>query len=117
MIEVSKKTALDIAKIIDDRKGIDIRVLDISKISSFTDYFVIATGASSRQVKAIVDEIEEKMKEQRIFLDHKEGYDHGRWVLLDYLNVVVHIFIQEEREFYNIERVWKDGIDVYIDNL
>ncbi|QXM05909.1 ribosome silencing factor [Crassaminicella indica] len=117
MIETSKKIAFEIAKSIDNKKGQDIEILDIRNISSFTDYFVIAHGTSTRQVKAIADEIEDKMKENGVILDHKEGYASGRWILLDYINVVVHLFIEEERSFYNIERVWKDALHVNVDNL
>ena len=117
MTVMSKNIALNIAKIIDDKKGQNIRVLDIQEISSFADFFVIANGNSTRQVKAIVDAIEDKMKELEIYMDHKEGYDNGRWVLLDYLTVVVHIFLEEERQFYNIDRVWKDASQVIVDSI
>lgn len=117
MIQESKKIALEIAKIIDSKKGQNIDVLDIQKISSFADYFVIANGMSVRQVKAIADEIEEKMKQHGILLDHKEGYDNGRWILLDFIDVVVHLFIDEERSFYNIERVWRDASYISVDNI
>ncbi|MCT4621430.1 MAG: ribosome silencing factor [Marinisporobacter sp.] len=117
MVETSRKIALEIARSIDDKKGQGIEILDIENVSSFTDYFVIAHGTSTRQVKAMADEIEDKMKENGIILDHKEGYANGRWVLLDFINVVVHLFIEEERNFYNIERVWKDAVHVNVDNL
>ncbi|MCT4606357.1 MAG: ribosome silencing factor [Marinisporobacter sp.] len=117
MIETSRKIALEIARSIDDKKGQGIEILDIKNVSSFTDYFVVAHGTSTRQVKAMADEIEDKMKESGIILDHKEGYANGRWVLLDFINVVVHLFIEEERNFYSIERVWKDAVHVNVDNL
>ncbi|MFZ5969526.1 MAG: ribosome silencing factor [Bacillota bacterium] len=115
MLETSKKIALEISKIIDDKKGQDICILDIHRISSFADYFVIASGTSTRQVKAIADELDDKMKEHGLCLDHKEGYENGRWVLLDFLQVVVHIFLDEERTFYNLERVWKDAPYINVD--
>lgn len=115
MITDSKKLALEIAKIIDDKKGQDICVLNIEHVSSFADYFVIASGTSTRQVKAIADEIEDKLIEKGIFPHHKEGYDTGTWILLDYLSVVVHVFVEEERRFYHLERVWKDAIYESID--
>ncbi len=117
MTEKSKKIALAIAKIIDEKKGKEIHILDIHGISSFTDYFVIAHGTSIRQVKALADEIEEQMIVQGIPLSHKEGYDSGKWILLDYVNVIVHLFLEEERNFYGIERVWKDGLQLDIDNI
>lgn len=117
MIETSRKIAFEIAKSIDEKKGQDINILDIRNISSFADYFVIAHGTSTRQVKAIADEIQKNMEEKGIQLDHKEGYDNGRWILLDYINVVVHLFIEEERNFYSIERVWNDALYVNVDNF
>ncbi|WP_129597328.1 ribosome silencing factor [Anaerophilus nitritogenes] len=116
-MNTSRKIACDVAKYIDDKKGQDIRILDIKNISSFADYFVITHGSSTRQVKAIADEIQDQLGKKGIVLDHKEGYHEGRWILLDYIQVVVHIFIEEERSFYDIERVWKDATVVDIDNL
>ncbi|WP_053956987.1 ribosome silencing factor [Inediibacterium massiliense] len=116
-MNTSRKIACGIAKYIDEKKGQDIRILDIKNISSFADYFVIAHGTSTRQVKAIADEIQDQLDKKGILLDHKEGYQEGRWILLDYIQVVVHIFIEEERSFYDIERVWRDAIVVDIDNL
>lgn len=117
MIQNSSQLALQISKIIDKKKGQDICVMDIHSISSFADYFIIAHGSSVRQVKAIADEIQEQMEKQGVFLDHIEGYDSGRWILLDYLSVVVHLFIEEERKFYDLERIWKDAVTANIDNL
>lgn len=116
MIETTKNIALIIAKIIEAKKGTNIRILDIQSISTFADYFVLANGTSTRQVKAIVDAIEDEMKELGIFMDHKEGYDNGRWVLLDFLSIIVHVFLEEERSFYNIDRVWKDAMEINIDS-
>ena len=108
-----KKEILDLAfkitKHIDNKLGEDTTILDISEISSICDYFIITSAQSARQVKAIADEIEDELKKQEIFIFHKEGYDSGRWILLDYGDIVVHIFHQEDREFYNIERIWKDA--------
>ncbi|HHY91125.1 MAG TPA: ribosome silencing factor [Clostridiales bacterium] len=117
MIQNSSQLAQQISKIIDKKKGQDICVMDIHAISSFADYFVIAHGSSVRQVKAIADEIQEEMQKQGVFLDHMEGYDSGRWILLDYLSVVVHLFVEEERRFYDLERIWKDAVTANIDNL
>ncbi len=117
MIEKSKQLALKIMKIIDDKKGQNIIIMDIHSISNFADYFIIAHGLSIRQVKAIADEIQKKMESQGIFFNHKEGYDSGKWVLLDYVNVVVHLFTEEERNFYSLERVWKDALTADIDNI
>lgn len=101
--------AYDIGSAAANKKAKDIRILDIRGISPIADYFVICSGGSSIQVRAIADEIEEKMGEQQLQPLHKEGYDSARWILLDYGNVIVHIFHQEDREFYDLERLWADA--------
>lgn len=115
MIEESKKLALNIGKIIDEKKGQDIIILDIHQLSSFADYFVIASGTSIRQVKAIADEIEDRLQKNNIFINHKEGYESGTWVLMDYNSIIVHLFTEEQRSFYNIERLWRDAYQLTID--
>lgn len=102
---------------IDDKQGEDIRVLDLKGISSICDYFVIASGSSVRQVKSISDEIEDQLSKVEVHPRHKEGYNAGRWVLLDYGDIVVHVFHEEDRLFYDIERIWKDAKNVNIDNI
>lgn len=93
-----------------EKKAIDIRVLDLRQVASFTEYFVIGSGANQRQVQAIADEIVEQLKKQlgtrtiRI-----EGYAAGEWVLLDFGDFVVHIFNKEARDFYDLERLWRDA--------
>lgn len=94
---------------IDKKSGEDIVVLDISKISSICEFFVITSVTSSRQVKAIADEIEDGLINLDIALLQKEGYEAGRWVLLDYGDIIFHIFHEEERKFYNLESVWRDA--------
>ncbi|ABR48470.1 iojap-like protein [Alkaliphilus metalliredigens QYMF] len=110
----------NIVKAIDDKLGEDIVVLNLGQVSPICDYFVIATGKSDRQVKAIADEVENQLKETGGLLSHKEGHRLGRWILLDYGDIVVHIFHEEDREFYSIERIWKDAlvenIDKFMDN-
>ncbi|MFZ7101855.1 MAG: ribosome silencing factor [Peptococcaceae bacterium] len=99
-----------VAEAADDKKAQNIKVLDLTEVSTITDYFVICTGSSATQTKAIADNIEEKLeKNQSIRLLRREGYQQGNWILLDYGSVVVHIFKPEEREFYNIERLWGDA--------
>ncbi|KAB3533114.1 ribosome silencing factor [Alkaliphilus serpentinus] len=102
---------------IDEKLGEDIKVLDIKEVSSICDYFVIASGSSIRQVKSISDEIEDQLSKLDIFPRHKEGYHAGRWVLMDYGDIVIHIFHEEDRLFYNIERIWKDARNLNIDNI
>ena len=79
------------------------------EVSPVTDYFIICSGNSTTQVQAIVDNIEEKLEEQGIFPIHKEGYRSAHWVLLDYSGCVVHVFLDDERRFYNLESLWSDA--------
>ncbi|NLM52038.1 MAG: ribosome silencing factor [Firmicutes bacterium] len=90
----------------ENKKAEDLVVLHVGAVSIIADYFIIATGNTKLQVHAIADEIMEKTEEAGIPLLHKEGYDEGLWVLLDYGSVVVHIFQPEQRSFYNLERLW-----------
>lgn len=99
-----------IIKACEEKKGIDIKVLDISKQTPMADYFVIVSGNSSSQTMAIADEIESKMAEINATEYLKEGYQSGRWILLDYNDIIVHVFHKEEREIYNLERLWS-GIE------
>jgi ribosome-associated protein len=96
-------------KAIDDKKGHDVIILDISEIASFADYFLICTGDSSRQIQAIADEVEVRMKESGFKPDHIEGYRNAEWVLMDYFDLVIHIFSKNSRAFYDLERLWRDG--------
>ena len=98
----TKEIAHKIAAAACDKKAKDILLLNMENISPVTDYFIIL-------VKAIADNIEDKLAEAGIFVTHKEGYAEGRWILLDYGNCVAHIFIEEEREFYNLEQLWADA--------
>lgn len=94
---------------LDDKKGHDICVIDISGISTIADYFVICDGSSDSQVGALTDNVEEKMHEAGYEQKQREGMRNSSWVLLDYGDVIIHIFDRENREFYNLERIWNDG--------
>lgn len=98
----------------DNKKAYDFSLIDISKLTSMTDYFIICSGNNERQTVSIADEVIEKMAEEGVSIHHKEGYQKGRWILLDYGFVVVHIFHRDERLFYDLESLWADGsfIDV-----
>ena len=96
----------------DDRKAVDLKVLHLEKISDFTDYFLICSGTSERQVQAIADAVQEKMRGDRVRPLHVEGYNRAQWVLLDYGDFVVHVFQEEPRRFYSLERLWGDAPDV-----
>lgn len=106
-----------IVKACTDKKGSDIKVLDLRELTTITDYFVIVSGNSDTQVKAIADEIEDKMDLANYELIGKEGYREGNWILLDYGNVVVHVFRKEEREFYGLERVWADSHELTLEDI
>jgi ribosome-associated protein len=98
-----------IAQAIFEKKGNDCKVLDIRNVTTITDFFVICSADSDTQVKAIADNIEDKLDEYGVKLWHKEGTQGLNWVLLDYVDVVVHIFKNEIREFYNLEKLWGDA--------
>ncbi len=94
-----------------DKKAIDVRVLYLGAISDFTDYFVIASGSSERQVQAIADGVEERLRELGLRPLSAEGQTRGQWVLLDYGAFLVHVFTEERRAFYRLERLWSDAPD------
>ena len=106
-----------IVKILDDKKGIDIKVLDIRELTTMADYFVICSGTSSPHIKALSDELDEKLSEEGVAFLGKEGFQTANWVLMDYDSVIVHIFNEETREFYSIENLWADAKDVDIVEL
>ena len=102
--------ALKIAlKAADDKKAYDLLALDISKIASFASYFLFCTADSSRQMQAIADEIEKQLKIAGVHSSHIEGYRNSEWILMDYFDLVIHIFSKEARAFYDLERLWRDG--------
>lgn len=111
----SKELALQVARILDAKKAIDVVILDISHLTIIADYFVIASGNTEIQVRALCDELVKNMSEQGIQARAQEGYRHGRWVVVDYGDVVVHIFHREDRAFYNLERLWADSQILSVD--
>lgn len=106
-----------IVKAGDSKKAFDIKAIDIIGLSSIADYFVIMSGNTERQVVAIADEIQDEMSKAGVEPSNKEGYQTGRWILLDYGDIIVHIFHKEEREFYNLEKLWVDAKPLEIENL
>ena len=96
----------------DDRKAVDLKVLHLQKVSDFTDYFLICSGTSERQVQAIADGVQERLRANRLRALHVEGYNRAQWVLLDYGDLVVHVFQEEPRRHYALERLWSDAPDV-----
>lgn len=107
-----KELALAAAKALDSKKAGDLTVLETTDVTTLADYFVICTATSSTQVKALSELCEETMKNLGEEPHHIEGHRGGVWVLLDYSSVVVHIFMPEAREFYNLERLWQDAVEV-----
>lgn len=103
------KLVNQIKEAIEDKKGREIVVLDIQSVSLIADYFILASGNSAIQVKAIAENIEENLEKGSIRVLRKEGLNEGKWVLLDYGDVIVHVFQEEERRFYNLERLWGDA--------
>jgi len=96
-----------IAQILDDKKALEIEVMDIAALTTIADAFVLCSGRTPIQVRALCDAVEEALDEENIHPINKEGYTAGRWAVLDYGAVVVHVFHKEDREFYNLERLWQ----------
>lgn len=113
----SYEQALLTAKALDSKKGIDIQVIEISDISVLADYMVIATGTSSTHVKALADEVEYQLDNAGISVSHIEGYRSNSWILLDYVDVIVNVFSDEAREFYDLDRLWQDGKPIDLSNV
>ncbi len=105
----AKEKAFLCARAALDHKAVDLVILDVRALSSFTDYFIICSGNSDRQVQAITSHIEEKLGQEGILPMGLEGKSGGRWALLDYGDVVIHVFYQPVREFYDLERLWADA--------
>ena len=108
----SKELMERAVKILDTKKASDIRVLDIHDITVLGDYFVIASGTSTTQVKSLADEVEFQLKEQGVQPMRTQGYESATWIVLDYADVIVHVFLKETRDFYSLEHVWRDGKEV-----
>src|SRR5512143_4149415 len=107
--EIREQVALVLAAA-EAKKAEDISVLQLPKESSaFTDYFVVCSGSNPRQVQAIADEVDERLSKAGFEPNHREGYDRGDWILLDYVDFVVHIFNESARKFYDLERLWKSA--------
>lgn len=107
-----KEMALKLAKCLDDKKGQDIKVLETGHLTTLADYFVICTATSNTQVKALSDFCQKELKEAGEMPHHVEGHRGGTWLLMDYSCVVVHIFLEETRDFYDLERLWHDATPV-----
>lgn len=109
-----KEMAQAAAKALDSKKGVDIKVIEVTEQTTLADYFVICTGSSNTQINALCDAVEKDLEVQGEKALHREGHRGGTWVLLDYGCVVVHVFNNEAREFYALERLWQDGKELEV---
>ncbi len=106
---ITKATAKKVARFALEKKAFDVRLMDLRKITTVTDFFIICSGASSLQVKAIVDNILEKCRKDGLAVHSVEGYEAQRWVLIDMIEIVVHVFLPDVRAYYQLERLWGDA--------
>lgn len=112
-LEQAKK----IAQILDSKIAQDIKIIEIADVTILADYMVIATGRSSTQVKALADEIEFQMDKLGVSVSHIEGHRSNSWILLDYVDIIVNVFNEEAREFYDLERMWQDGKELDLSDI
>lgn len=107
----------NVVTVLEDRKAFDIKVLDIKEINIMTDYFIIASGNNINHIHALCDHIEDELRKRSIHCTQKEGYQAANWILMDYGNFIIHIFDKDTRYFYDLERIWKDGKEIKIEDL
>ncbi|MDX9873029.1 MAG: ribosome silencing factor [Clostridia bacterium] len=110
----SRDLAILAAEAINEKKGTDIHILHIEEISPITDYFILANGSSRVQTQALAENVEKRVEEAGGKLARREGYPEGRWILLDFTSIIVHIFQKDERELYSLERLWGDAPQIQI---
>lgn len=102
---------------LEDKKAEDIRIIDISHISTIADYFIIADGSNKSQIQAMADNVSETLGRQGCHIRQMEGYQTANWILMDFQDVIIHIFDRENRLFYDLERIWRDGVLIDKENL
>lgn len=100
-----------------DKKGEDIKIIEIGKLSTVADYFIIANGSNAPHVESLVDNVEEELLKENIHAERIEGVKSSGWILMDYNDVVVHVFSKEDRLFYDLERIWRDGKEIDVTSL
>lgn len=113
----AKEMARIAYKALSDKKGEDIKIIDITGVSVLADYFIIANGSNDSQVNALVDNVEEELHKAGYPLKQREGRANSSWILLDFGDIIVHVFDRENRLFYDLERIWKDGRDISLEDL
>lgn len=109
MNNISREMARLTINALEDKKAVDVKVIDISEVSAIGDYFIIANGTNRSQVQAMADNVEEVLGRNGYDPKQIEGYPKANWILLDYRDIIVHIFDKESRDYYKLERIWKDG--------
>lgn len=117
MMMTPKEVAAIAAKALDDHKGVDIRLLETRDVTTLADHFLICTGTSSTHVKSLCDSVEKAMDEAGEPVLRREGHRSGTWVLLDYGCLVVHVFTEETRQFYDLERLWNDAKNIDLEDM
>lgn len=108
-MEQSKEMVRLAVQALQDKKGEDVKIIDIHEVSVLADYFIIASGTNPNQVQAMADNVEETLGRAGYVSRQVEGYDSANWILMDYKDIIVHIFCREDRLFYDLERIWRDG--------
>ena len=108
-MSIGKEMARTACKALDEKKALDLKIIDIAEVSTIADYFVIASGSNQNQVQAMVDNVEEKLAKAGYEPKQIEGTRSSSWILMDYGDLIVHVFDEENRLFYDLERIWRDG--------
>lgn len=108
-MDQSKEMVRLAVQALQDKKGEDVKIIDIHEVSVLADYFIIASGTNPNQVQAMADNVEETLGKAGYVSRQVEGYDSANWILMDYKDIIVHIFCREDRLFYDLERIWRDG--------
>jgi len=108
-MDISREMVKMAVKALEEKKGEDIRVIDIREVSVIADYFIIANGSNANQVQAMTDSVEEILGKAGYECKQIEGYQNANWILMDYRDIIVHVFSKEDRLFYDLERIWRDG--------
>ncbi len=116
-MSISREMTKLVIDALEDKKAIDVRVIDIQEVSVIADYFIIASGANSNQVQALADNVQEALGRAGHEARQIEGYGSASWILMDYNDVIIHIFSEESRMFYDLERIWRDGKDMTLDTF
>lgn len=117
MDQISNKMAKLAIEALEDKKAEEIKVIDISEVSVLADYFIIAGGSNRSQLQALCDNVEEKLGKEGFSVKQIEGYDTANWILLDFGDIIIHIFDKENRLLYDLERIWRDGKSIALESF